>query len=106
MSHSPGHSHWFSRSSGPSEFDELLRSLQESGRRFLPPGLPGLGGIGPGIIVLVALLLWLGSGIYQVDPASQGVVRIFGVPQTPVDEGLHWRPPGPIGEVDVVRCWK
>ena len=103
MSHSPGLSHWFSRSSGPSEFDELLRSLEASGRRFLPPGLSGLGGIGPGIIVLVALLLWLGSGIYQVDPASQGVVRIFGVPQTPVDEGLHWRPPGPIGEVNVVK---
>ncbi len=86
---------------GP-DLDQFMSSLGGGGGGILRR-LPRLGGIGPGVILIVIAILWLGSGFYQVDPASQAIVRIFGVPQPPEGEGLHWRPPSPIAQVDVVK---
>ncbi|MSQ27740.1 MAG: FtsH protease activity modulator HflK [Dehalococcoidia bacterium] len=93
------------RTNRPSDFDDILESLEslESGGRRIIANLPGLGKLGPGVFALAGLLLWLASGSYQVDQASQAIVRIFGIPQAPVGAGLHWRLPAPIGEVDVVK---
>ena len=109
------------RREGDSELDELLRPLRElfgrlrgggsgdnqGGQR--PPAGPGaprpsmpiarIGGIILGVIVLV----WLGSGIYIVNPGEVAIVRTFGNwngdQQT---EGLHWHIPWPIERQDVV----
>ena len=45
------------------------------------------------------ILLWLGSGFYQVQPSEQGVVLRFGKYVGTYDAGLHYHLPYPIGEV-------
>jgi membrane protease subunit HflK len=60
--------------------------------------------MGPGkvgaLIVGVAVLLWLASGLYQVQPAERGVPLVFGkFNGTLTEPGLHWNWPAPIGSV-------
>ncbi len=54
-------------------------------------------------VVLVALLIWLGTGFYTVDPDEQALVRQFGRVTGVSEQGLHWRPPGPIARHDTVK---
>jgi len=49
--------------------------------------------------VILAVLLWLLSGIYIVDPAERGVVLRFGAFQTSTTQGPHWHIPYPIEAV-------
>ena len=108
------------RREGDSELDELLRPVREFFGRLRggsgndqgnarPPG--GGEGQGPplpigriaGIIAAVIALVWLGSGIYIVNPGEVAVVRTFGNwngdQQT---EGLHWHIPWPVERQDVL----
>jgi membrane protease subunit HflK len=60
--------------------------------------------MGPGkvgaAVALVAVLLWLASGLYQVQPAERGVPLVFGKFKGELTEpGLHWNWPAPIGSV-------
>ncbi len=96
-----GNSPW-SRGPGgggqPPDFEEMLRRGQDRMKNLVP------GGMGPGrvgaLIGGVAVLLWLASGLYQVQPGEVGVPLIFGkyTGETTPD-GLHWNWPGPIGSV-------
>ena len=59
-------------------------------------------------ILLGALLVWLGTGVYQVSPGEMAVVRTFGKCCNSAGPGLHWYWPAPIGtrnieSVDRVR---
>ncbi|MBP5615361.1 MAG: FtsH protease activity modulator HflK [Alphaproteobacteria bacterium] len=45
------------------------------------------------------MLLWLGSGFYQLQPSEQGVVLRFGKYVTTTDAGLHYHIPYPIEKV-------
>ncbi|MCU0587199.1 MAG: FtsH protease activity modulator HflK [Syntrophobacteraceae bacterium] len=54
-------------------------------------------------IGILALLLWLATGIYIVSPGEQGVVRMFGRHYDTTDPGLNYRLPWPIQTVDVVN---
>ncbi len=109
------------RREGDSELDELLRPLRELLGRFRGgSGNGGQGGARPpagtngprpsmpigtiaGIIAAVIVLVWLGSGIYIVNPGEVAVVRTFGNwngdQQT---EGLHWHIPWPVERQDVL----
>lgn len=64
----------------------------------------GVGGIWI-ILLLVALLLWLASGTYTVDPSEEAVVRQFGriTTRVRIGPGLHWRWPAPIERVDIIK---
>lgn len=53
--------------------------------------------------LLIALLVWLGTGFYTVDPDEQALVRQFGRVTGVSGQGLHWRPPTPIARHDVVK---
>jgi membrane protease subunit HflK len=53
--------------------------------------------------ILVALLIWLGTGFYTVDPDEQALVRQFGRVTGVSQQGLHWRPPTPIARHDTVK---
>ncbi len=67
----------------------------------MPNGMPGAkvwGGL-----VVVAVIIWLLTGIYIVDPAEKGVVLTFGKYSETVDAGPHWRWPSPIGSVKIVN---
>ena len=61
------------------------------------------GKVGVGVILLIALTVWLLSGIYIVDPAERGVVLRFGAYQYETTAGPHWHLPYPIETVKVVN---
>ncbi|MCS5591943.1 MAG: FtsH protease activity modulator HflK, partial [Gammaproteobacteria bacterium] len=50
-------------------------------------------------LIILAILVWLLSGIYIVDPAERGVVLRFGAFQEITSQGPHWRLPYPIEQV-------
>ena len=60
-----------------------------------------------GVIVLllipVAAVVWLATGIYTVGPEEQAALRTFGRFVAIADQGLHWHWPGPIGTRNVVQ---
>jgi len=53
-------------------------------------------GIGAGLIGVVLLLVWLGSGFYIVQEGQQSVVTTFGKYSMTTDAGFQWRMPYPI----------
>ena len=70
----------------------------------------GLGSVGGGMratflfgALIIALLVWLGTGFYTVDPDEQALVRVFGRVTNVAGQGLHWRPPAPIARHDTVK---
>ncbi|HSE72922.1 MAG TPA: FtsH protease activity modulator HflK [Dongiaceae bacterium] len=96
-----GNSPW-SRGPGgggqPPDFEEMLRRGQDRMKNLVP------GGMGPGkvgvLIVVLAILLWLASGLYKVDPSEVGVPLVFGkYTGETTENGLHWNWPAPIGSV-------
>jgi membrane protease subunit HflK len=67
----------------------LLEALQRL-RAHVPGNAAGIVG------VLVAALLWIATGVYQVNPSEIGVVLRFGRVVTTTSPGLHWHLPWPI----------
>jgi len=53
-------------------------------------------------IVGVLLALWLVSGIYQVQPGEDGVIRTFGRYTATTGPGLHYHIPWPVQMVTIV----
>ncbi len=54
-------------------------------------------------LVLIALGLWLATGIYVVGPDEVGVVRTFGKATRVAQSGLNWHFPYPVEVVDVPK---
>ncbi len=82
---------------GGREFEDLVRQMQNRGKRFLPGGFGGLKGI---LLILgVLVVIWLASGIYRVDTNQQGVEVVFGRWINTTTPGLDYNWPAPIGEV-------
>jgi modulator of FtsH protease HflK len=75
------------RQSGPIPGPDL-GDLNEKVKQFKQMKLPGWR-----IIALAALLLWLGSGIYLVQPDEVGVVKRFGAYDRTTEPGPHYRLP-------------
>ena len=50
----------------------------------------------------LALILWLASGIYLVQPSEQGVVRTLGTFTGTANPGINYHMPWPIQQVDVI----
>lgn len=97
---------------GPPDLDEMVRKMQE---RFggLFGGRKGGGGesksngggkskIGLGLIILVAAVVWMLSGIYIIDEGKRGVVLRFGKFTGITMPGPHWRIPYPVEDVETV----
>lgn len=82
----------------PPEIDELLEKVQERFRNFFG------GKRFPVIIalVLLGLLLWLATGIYQVNQDQVGVVQRFGEYNRTEGPGLNWKFPSGIEKVTKV----
>lgn len=85
---------------------------QRGGRRHTEPNLPDFGDLGPKlrrwlkkwwtVPVGIVVVIWLATGIYQVGPGSQGVVKQFGREVGKTDAGINYRLPWPIQSVTVV----
>ncbi len=89
---------------GPQDLEDLIKRGQDRMRSMMPRG--GFGGLGILIAIGVALLIWLGSGFYRVNPGEQGLVLRFGAwvnQDSLADPGLHWHLPYPIESSEVVN---
>ncbi len=83
--------------------DQVLRNLKSNWGGIFSR-LPGGGGgklliLG---VILVAIIGWLATGFYTVQPSEQAALRLFGEFRGTEGAGLHWYPPPPIGTSDVV----
>lgn len=76
--------------------DEVIRKGQEKLKSALPGGKGGIF-----LILLAALVIWMVSGFYRVEPNEQGVVLRFGERTILSDPGLHWHLPYPVETVEV-----
>jgi membrane protease subunit HflK len=100
------------RNEGPPDLDELWRDFNRrlgglfggkgGPRREEPEGggpsfQPDMrsAGIGVGLIALVVLLVWAGSGFFIVQEGQQAVVSTFGKYSYTSDAGFQWRFPYP-----------
>jgi membrane protease subunit HflK len=74
-----------------------LRRSQDKLRTVMPGG--NFGSKGVVLVVLAAVLIWLASGFYRVDPNEYGVVLRFGAQVRETPPGLHYHLPYPIETV-------
>ncbi|MDO8888306.1 FtsH protease activity modulator HflK [Hydrogenophaga sp.] len=107
---------------GPPDLDELWRDFnrklggllgkkgggQGGGNGSGGGGLPSFNpspkttGIGAGLIVGVAALIWLGTGFFIVQEGQQAVITQFGKYNSTVGAGFNWRLPYPIQRHETV----
>jgi membrane protease subunit HflK len=59
-------------------------------------------GIGAGLIGVIALLIWLGTGFFIVQEGQQAVITRFGALNRTVDAGFNWRVPYPFERHETV----
>lgn len=98
---------------GPPELDEVLRKLQEKLRGIFGnnkgPSEPDRKSpqqknpIGFFVMLGLLIVIWLGSGIYIVEPAERGVITRFGAYLEVTQPGPHWHLPFPIERVTIVN---
>ena len=84
------------RGQGP-DIDNVIRDLQNKFKGFMPGSF--FGKLGPVVILLALVLIWLASGFYRVLPDEQGVVLQFGKYTTTTQPGLNYHFPYPIERV-------
>jgi len=103
-------------SGGPPDLDELWRELNRrlnglfggrgsggnagGGGGFRPDARGA--GIGVAMVLLVAALIWLGSGAYIVQEGQVGVVTTFGRYSETTQSGFRWRMPWPVQAHELV----
>ncbi len=59
-------------------------------------------GIGAGLIGIIAVLIWLGTGFFIVQEGQQAVITRFGALNRTVDAGFNWRIPYPFERHETV----
>src|SRR5215468_12378257 len=87
--------------SQPPDLEDLLRRGQDKLRNVLPGG--NFGGTGLLFITLLAVALWLASGIFQVAPDELGLVMRFGKFNRKVDPGIGYHIPYPFESVETPK---
>jgi membrane protease subunit HflK len=82
---------------GPPDLDEMARQMRDKMNKFFggrggKGGGSGRGGIPMnfGLIAVIAVLAWVLSGIYIVQPAERGVVLRLGEYNATTGPGPHW----------------
>ena len=97
---------------GPPDLDQVIRNIQNKLAGLFGGGKRGGGnsptggnvsGFGIGLVVGVALLLWLVSGWYVIQQGERGVLLKFGQKSEVAGPGLHWHWPYPIESVEKVN---
>ncbi|MDB5956245.1 FtsH protease activity modulator HflK [Ramlibacter sp.] len=104
---------------GPPDLDELWRDFNRKlgglfGGRRTGGGNGGYGGggnfqpdmksagVGAGLIAIVVVVIWMGTGIFIVQEGQQAVITRFGKYSATVGAGFNWRLPYPIERHEVV----
>ena len=70
------------------------------GNRFQPEMKNA--GVGVGVILGAALLIWLGTGFFIVQEGQQAVITQFGKYKSTVGAGFNWRLPYPVQRHELV----
>jgi len=100
---------------GGPDLDRIVKNIQQKfadlfgGRSGGGGGGSGgmrASGIGLGLIVAVALFIWLVTGFYIVNQGERGVVLRFGKKAEITDAGLRWHLPFPLEKVEKVNVEK
>lgn len=96
---------------GPPDLDEALKKFQDKINRLLGGRgkRSGSGGDGSGgsngadgkrnpfllpiLVLIVAAVIWAGSGFHLIDQSERGVVFRLGKYTETLNPGLHWNPP-------------
>ncbi|MBK6009112.1 FtsH protease activity modulator HflK [Ramlibacter ginsenosidimutans] len=102
---------------GPPDLDELWRDFNRKlgglfGRRGggnygggnggnFQPDMKSAG-VGAGLIAIVVVVIWMGTGIFIVQEGQQAVVTRFGRYSATVGAGFNWRLPYPIERHEIV----
>ena len=101
-----GKSPWDSNKNQPPDLDQIVDEWQKrfnqlfggkSGGSISRKGPPSY------LLVLMALFLWVLTGLYQVDDSERGVVLRFGEYSQTTTPGLKWHIPWPIESVEIVN---
>ncbi len=99
---------------GPPDLDQLWRDFNQRMNRLFSnkrgggdsggysPDMKGAG-IGFGVIVSIALFLWLISGFFSVQEGQTGVVMTFGKYSYSTPAGFNWRWPYPFQSHEIVN---
>jgi modulator of FtsH protease HflK len=92
------------QSSGPTppDLEDLLRRSQDKLRNVLPGG--NLGGRGLAVFVVIAILVWIFSGVFRVEPDELGAVLRFGKFVRIADPGLNYHLPYPVESVRTAKA--
>ena len=91
-------------SSNNVDLEESIKKAKEKFGKFKIGGPKNIS-----LLILIALLIWLATGFYRVEPDEQGIELLFGKwNQTTTQPGLHYFFPTPIGQtitpkVEVIR---
>jgi modulator of FtsH protease HflK len=81
----------------PPDLEDLIRRGQDKLKSVLPGGGgAGFGSRGWIIVVMIAIVVWLFSGVYRVNTDEQGVVLRFGRFVQTTQPGLNYHLPYPI----------
>jgi len=96
---------WGGNKQTPPELEEVIKDFKNKFNARFGGGSSGKGGVSKAArgsfkyFIILAVLLWLLSGIYIIDPAERGVVLRFGAFQSSTTQGPHWHIPYPIETV-------
>ncbi len=100
------------KNDGPPDLDEIMRDLTRrlnalfgKGGKGAPQSAqqPAQNPFGIGLIALLVVVIWLGTGFYIVDQGKRGVVLRFGKHVETTMPGPRWHMPFPVESVDVVN---
>jgi membrane protease subunit HflK len=86
----------------PPDMEDVIRKGQERLKNLIPGGFGSYKGIV--LVILAGVVIWLVTGFFRVQPNQQAIQLVFGKPYgKPVEPGLHYNLPSPIGTVVVVN---
>jgi membrane protease subunit HflK len=91
---SGGNNPWGGGSSNNRDLEDSIKKAKEKFGKFKIGGPRNLS-----ILIIVALIIWLATGFYRVEPDEQGIELLFGKwNQVTTEPGLHYFFPTPIGK--------
>lgn len=94
---------WGRRPNQDGGLDQAVRDWQRKFESFFRPGGSGGGNSFPLVLIVVAILVWLATGFYQVEAPERGVIQRFGKYVATREQGLGWHLPWPIETVTKVN---
>ena len=91
---SGGNNPWGGGSSNNRDLEDSIKKAKEKFGKFKIGGPRNIS-----ILIIVALIIWLATGFYRVEPDEQGIELLFGKwNQMTTEPGLHYFFPTPIGK--------